>query len=119
MRSYVGLSVCLALLQVVVYGKYSPRNFNGSTPDLEAIIKGRCHQYQELHLDNGDPELEVIVDCDELWKTFTKPFINKDPCKVNFTGAYKDTFKLIDNKQFYTDKVQLYYFIVKLPTDSY
>ena len=102
MRLFV---VYLTLLQVLVYGEYSPWNYNGSTPDLESIIKGRCSQYKVLDLDNRDPELQVRVDCNELWETFTKPFINKDPCKVNFTGAYKETFELIDNKQFYTDKV--------------
>jgi len=102
MRSIVA---CLALLNVIVNAQYSPSNYNGTTPDLESIVKGRCSQYKVF---NRDPELQVKVDCNELWNTFTKAFINKDPCKVNFTGAYKKIFELIDNKQFYTNKTMFW-----------
>ena len=87
---------------------YSPWKYNGTTPSLEYIIKGRCHQYQILNPNNQDPELQVRVDCNTLWETFTKVFINKDPYKTDFTGKYDDFFKLIDNGQNYTDKVSMF-----------
>ena len=94
---------CLVAIEVSI--AYSPWIYNGTTPNMENIIKGRCTEYQVLNLDNRDPEFQVKVDCNELWDTFTSAFKNKDPCQTNFTNAYAKTFTLIDNKKPYTNNV--------------
>ena len=96
--------LCFAVIQASV--AYSPWNYNGTTPNLENIIKGRCAEYQVLNLDNRNLEFQVKVDCDELWNVFTSAFKNKDPCQTNFTNAYDKTFALIENNQLYTNNVR-------------
>ena len=96
--------LCLVVIHVSV--AYSPWNYNGTTPNLESIVKGRCTEYQVLNLDNRDPEFQVKVDCNKLWDEFTNAFKGKDPCQTNFTSAYDKVFALIENNQAYTNNVR-------------
>ena len=86
---------------------YAPWCYNGTTPNLENIVKGRCSMYKVLGEDNKDLELQINFDCSDFYDTFTKAFKGKDPCKTNFTGAYDEILKFIDNGKSITDKVSL------------
>lgn len=110
--------LCFAVIQASV--AYSPWNYNGTTPNLESIVKGRCTEYQVLNLDNRDPEFQVKVDCNVLWDTFTSAFKSRDPCKTNFTNAYNETFALIENNKPYTNNVRSKYnkYVISFKTFS-
>ena len=86
---------------------YAPWLYNGTTPDLEIIVKGRCSMYKVLGVDNRDPELRINFNCSDFYDTFTKAFKGKDPCQTNFNGAYDELFKFMDNGESITDKVSL------------
>ena len=94
-----------------VYSSNAPWNYNGSTPSLESIITGRCHEFQVLNLENRLPDLTIEVHCMKFWDNFTDIFAYQDPCKFNFTDKYKDIIKAVDNGKLLKDKVKLRIFL--------
>ena len=114
---WIRIILCTAIIQTSL--AYSPWIYNGTTPNLENIIKGRCTEYQVLNLNNRDSEFQVKVDCNALWDNFTSAFKNQDQCKTNFTNAYEKTFALTENKKMYTNNVTTLSHIIFLSIFSY
>lgn len=98
--------IMLCLINTIF--SYAPWQYNGTTPDIESIVKGRCSVYKVIDADNKDPELQIKFDCNTFWDTFSSVFKNKNPCKTNFTGAYGEILKFIDNGESITDKTMFW-----------
>ncbi|XP_025034204.1 ADP-ribosyl cyclase/cyclic ADP-ribose hydrolase 2 isoform X3 [Pelodiscus sinensis] len=49
----------------------------GTTPNLESIVIGRCYEYIRLVNPNVGEK-----NCTEIWEAFKNAFINKDPCNI-------------------------------------
>jgi hypothetical protein len=71
-------------------------SYNGTTPLLEYIFKGRCSYFINiLHQDDCDIQSKNY-DCDLIWKEFSNSILNKNPCDVT-TSSYARFFQLTDN----------------------
>ena len=79
---------------------YEPWNFNGTTPSLEIIFRGRCNQYQELNPDNRLPALSNNINCTDVWNIFSKVFEYKEQCKTKIVEKdYDKYFEEVANKK--------------------
>ncbi|KAG8453522.1 hypothetical protein GDO86_000231, partial [Hymenochirus boettgeri] len=52
-------------------------NGKGTTPNLQSIVLGRCHDYTEI----VNPSVGK-KNCSEIWEAFLKAFVSKDPCSI-------------------------------------
>lgn len=60
--------------------------FNGSTPQLEQIFKGKCYYYiNVLRIRNCDIQISKF-NCNLIWDEFSKVILNKNPCDVNINS---------------------------------
>lgn len=80
--------------------KWMFKPINGTTPHLKQIFIGRCWDFVTTKRKNlQDPDK---LDCQEMWKVFSKSFAFKGPCDVTyddytpFFNLYKE--KLLNNR---------------------
>lgn len=88
---------------------YEPWNFNGTTPSLEIIFRGRCSQYQELNPDNRLPSLTENINCTDVWNIFSKVFEYKEQCKTKIVEKdYDEYFEKVSNKKKLVNKAMFW-----------
>jgi hypothetical protein len=68
-------------------------NYNGTTPDLESIFKGRCSYFiNVLHKDDCNIA-QSNLDCNQMWAEFSSVVLNKNPCDITLR-SYDRLFNL-------------------------
>jgi len=87
--------LCVLLyLPAVHCTSHSPWDFNGTTPGLEYIILGRCHEYKQINELNRIAEVDI--NCTKFWDKFKASFAYKDVCNET-EKDYDDLFDLMED----------------------
>ncbi|XP_065684421.1 ADP-ribosyl cyclase/cyclic ADP-ribose hydrolase-like isoform X1 [Hydra vulgaris] len=81
---------------------YVPWEFNGTTPNINEIIIGRCLQFKLVSSQNRNPALYVDADCKKVWDLFNSSFSFKDSCQNE--SNYESLFNLVGFKKLLTDQ---------------
>ncbi|XP_065670190.1 ADP-ribosyl cyclase/cyclic ADP-ribose hydrolase isoform X2 [Hydra vulgaris] len=79
---------------------YNPWIYNGTTPEIEKILNGRCLEYKLFDPNSRNPSLFVDVDCDIVGGKFKNSFAYKDSCTDKFDeSSYDEFFNVVNNKK--------------------
>lgn len=95
--STYGLSLMLIFNAIEFSYQFSCGDYNGTTPNLQQIVIGRCHYFLNT-VHKGDCNFNPVnYNCSDIWNKFKKVVIGKDPCDIKI-DEFSDYLSAVDHK---------------------
>ena len=91
-KIYIIISIFICFFKSSYQSCHSSTNYTGTTPNIQEIFIGRCHDFLNV-LRINDCDIDVSkYDCQRIWESFSSPIIGKEPCSLRMSD-FDDFFQ--------------------------